>query len=52
VTSGAVKSLRAMDQQGRHALNIAIAQNNGVEALSVILEIDPGQAVWGAGLSV
>lgn len=48
--SGAVKSVRALDSEGRHALNIAIASNNGTEAIKLLLEVDPGGViVYGLG---
>ncbi|GBF91748.1 hypothetical protein Rsub_04052 [Raphidocelis subcapitata] len=45
LTSGAVKSLRASDPDGRHALTLAAgAGEEAAAAVELILEIDPGLA--------
>ncbi|KAI8470987.1 MAG: ankyrin repeat-containing domain protein [Monoraphidium minutum] len=40
--TGAVKSVRSLDPEGRHALNLAVAANNGTDAIDMLLEADPG----------
>jgi hypothetical protein len=48
--SGATRTVRALDPEGRHAANLAIAANNGTGALKLLLELDKGQRVgWEGG---
>lgn len=50
VLSGAVPSVRALDPDGRHALNIAVFENKGTDVVQLLLDIDPGwplaRAAW------
>lgn len=45
LTSGAVRTVRAFDQEGRHALNVAVAQNNGTDAIQLLVEVDKDLAI-------
>jgi hypothetical protein len=49
VMSGAARTVRALDPEGRHAANIAVAACNGTAALELLLELDKGGVGWGLG---